>query len=67
MKETTLKPCPFCGCSDVKAAVKDGIIVAYCGNRGCLANVFVEVNGPELVHTPAIDIIAEKWNRREGR
>lgn len=61
-----LKPCPFCGCRDVKATVKCGLIMAHCGNPECHANVFVEVKGPELVHTPAIDIIAEKWNRREG-
>lgn len=70
MSETKLKPCPFCGGTEVKVMIDPQLhaygrnIIAHCGDRSCYASVFVSVKEQELVHTPAIDLIADKWNRR---
>lgn len=70
MPDTKLKPCPFCGGTEVKVRVgfqgadKDRLVIAHCGDRSCQGSVYVSVNEQELVHTPAIDLVADKWNRR---
>lgn len=66
MPETKLKPCPFCGCRDVRTTLNGLSIVACCENSDCKASLRAEIRDQELIHTPAIYIIAEKWNRRAG-
>jgi Lar family restriction alleviation protein len=57
---TQLKPCPFCGCADIKLREVDTILqyvefyVVRC--QACGANI--EEESPEIV--------SKKWNTRAG-
>lgn len=36
MTDAQLKPCPFCGCANVKSGGDDKFVGAWCLNCGCI-------------------------------
>jgi hypothetical protein len=64
MKETELKPCPFCGSIASIGRTKKTLthqFSAHCANSRCIAN---RLSNPFVMHYLSRDEAAEAWNRR---
>jgi hypothetical protein len=64
MKETELKPCPFCGGKAYIGRTKKTLSLQYavgCGNSRCIAN---RLSNPFVLHYLSRNEAAEAWNRR---
>lgn len=65
-RKIELKPCPFCGCSNIRIA--GGVSIAFLHCRNCKAEMCRMINedfefGDEPLKT-AEDYAIEAWNRR---
>lgn len=66
MERNKLKPCPFCGCSDIRIASGSNIAILHC--RNCKAEMCRMIGEDfESWDEPlkmAEDYAIEAWNRR---
>ena len=63
-----LKPCPFCGCTDIYITFEHGYLddsaIVFCNN--CKVSVKVEENDQEGFNEKTAKRAVEAWNRRAG-
>ena len=67
MKETKLKPCPFCGCEDVRKMTDLNHTVIWCGNCGVLITRSIIMGKHDCLEDAEADFGVEAtnaWNRR---
>ncbi|MBQ6240895.1 MAG: Lar family restriction alleviation protein [Firmicutes bacterium] len=64
--ELKLKPCPFCGCTDIYITFEHGYLddsaIVFCNN--CKVSVKVEENDQEGFNEKTAKRAVEAWNRR---
>ena len=78
MKEAELKPCPFCGSTDIRYSIKIAMhrgnkrmhrVAMFCWDCNCYgARTLIDTSGRKLYHvekdTRFEEIAIEAWNRR---
>ena len=60
MNKTILKPCPFCGCKEIRAEQYIVEAAVFCDNKKCRARII----SPQSVKINQLQEAIKKWNKR---